>query len=697
MMNYWIKFPFVRFFAAFLLGIGCANIKLAVSKALISQEILLLVLFVVISAYFLFCLISKKTLFYKLQTTIGFLSLLILFLAGFIRHGQHSQHFKNDHLIHQEDYSFYQGKVLGTAYTERSQKLTFEIRGIFQKKWKPASGTILVYFPRDMALKITTGDHLVIRGRPQPIPFPKNPGEFDYKKYLANQNIYQQHFIHEGSQINLYKPANPNNINQWAAYSRNQLEQIIEKFILGLEPQAITKALILGVKEELSAEIKQAYASSGAMHVLAVSGLHVGVIYGILLFLLGGIRNTTWGRWIFAVFSIMLLWFYALITGFSPSVTRAVTMFSFIIISQASRRQTNIYNTIAASAFLLLWFNPFLIESVGFQLSYLAVLGIIYLQPKIYSWFQPESKITDKVWVLTSVSIAAQIATFPLTIFYFHQFPLWALVTNLMVIPAAFLILSAGLLLFLLSPLEILASGLGKLLSLLINTLNQTIIWFDQLPVNKIEDIYWEWQQVLAIFAFMIMLMMFFHYRRFSYLIWATICLGLFTFSTLLKQVQQTHLKEIVFYAVPGSTVVDFMYGESLYSYTDSINYSQDKINYHVSSSRRLKGYKGLNLPPVPLKKQIHGNQLISFNGLTFLFLNNAEITYLNPAKVDYLVICNDAVNELDQVMDLYRFNHLILDGSNSRYLVRKWLIQAETSNISCYAVGQQGARIVHL
>lgn len=142
---------------------------------------------------------------------------------------------------------------------------------------------------------------------------------------------------------------------------------------------------------------------------------------------------------------LLCLWSYAFITSLSPSVMRAVTMFSFIAIANVMQRQTNIYNTLAASAFLLLILEPNMVFEVGFQLSYLAVLGIVSIYPIVYPLFVFKSKWTDTLWQLNCVSIAALIATFPLGIFYFHQFPNYFLVANILVLPLIPFIIYFGL------------------------------------------------------------------------------------------------------------------------------------------------------------------------------------------------------------------------------------------------------------
>ena len=203
----------------------------------------------------------------------------------------------------------------------------------------------------------------------------------------------------------------------------------------------VASALLLGYRENLDKELVKSYASAGAMHVLAVSGLHVGILYLLLTRIfsfLKKVKKVKNGKFILTILIVSFLWFYAIMTGLSASVMRATTMFSFIVIgNELLNRKTSIYNTLAVSAIILMIINPFIVYQVGFQLSYVAVVGIVYLQPKLNRLFYSRYKLVRGVWAITCVSLAAQIATFPLSLHYFHQFSTYFFISNLIVIPAS--------------------------------------------------------------------------------------------------------------------------------------------------------------------------------------------------------------------------------------------------------------------
>ena len=165
-------------------------------------------------------------------------------------------------------------------------------------------------------------------------------------------------------------------------------------------------------------------------------------------------------------------------------------MFSFVALAIPAGRRTNIYNTLAASAFFILWYDPFLIMSVGFQLSYIAVLGIVYMQPALYNLWEPTNRLWDEVWKITCVSIAAQLATLPLGLLYFHQFPNYFLLSNLFVIPGSFVVLILGILILVVNVISPIASFLGMLLEWTIKALNVIVFTIEDFPFSLIENVY---------------------------------------------------------------------------------------------------------------------------------------------------------------------------------------------------------------
>ncbi|MFQ5335378.1 MAG: ComEC/Rec2 family competence protein, partial [Flavobacteriales bacterium] len=356
---------------------------------------------------------------------------------------------------------------------EKTYKLIVDVLKVkCDDAWKEVSGHALLYLQKDSSTSgLSYGDILLIRPDFKEIPPPQNPGEFNYKRYLGFHQIGWQSYLPASKCIVTGKNRG-SAVYYHAQHLRQACLEVFSDHGLQGDEYAVASALILGYKDALDDQIRHSFASAGAMHVLAVSGLHVGIIFLVLKSLLGFLERLKYGVFIKTFIMLSGLWFYAALTGFSPSVMRATTMFSFILIGKAMNRTAVIYNTLAASAFALLLFNPFLIMEVGFQLSYLAVVGIVFIQPRLYHIWHPKLWIIDKIWAITTVSLAAQIATFPLGLLYFHQFPNYFLFSNLIVIPMAAVILYNGMLVLALSFSDILCHWASVVLSAFVHFLN---------------------------------------------------------------------------------------------------------------------------------------------------------------------------------------------------------------------------------
>ena len=360
-------------------------------------------------------------------------------------------------------------------------------------------GKSIFYLNRDtLSTKLLPGDIIEFKSvQLKNLTFHNNPGQFDYASFLRFQQIHYANYIDEW-----HKKGSTFNVLRFPTWIRNKALKVLKENILIKSHFPIVSALVLGYKDEISNHTKNSFSSTGAMHVLAVSGLHVGIIYFILKSIITTFTFYQKNRAFRNILVLLGIWIYALITGMSPSVLRACTMLSFLIVAEVFNRNTNVYNVLSASAILLLIINPFLIMQVGFQLSYLAVLGILYIQPKMEKMWKPRYWLLQKIWTITSVSVAAQISTFPLGLLYFHQFPNYFLISNLVVIPAAFLILSLGILLITLSFSKIIVGFISYLLQHVLNYLLLIIGYIESIPGSLSEGLSISIFETMLIYTF---------------------------------------------------------------------------------------------------------------------------------------------------------------------------------------------------
>ena len=324
-------------------------------------------------------------------------------------------------------------------------KCTAKIVGIVDSNdtFHKAIGKTVAYFKGLDANEIQNGTRLISKQICHELIANKNPWGFDYSKFLKQNNITHQFYFKNGDFLIIDNESF--NLYNSVANFRNHLLNNFELRFKNKSEFGVFAALVLGYKNEIDTQVSSNYVSAGTMHVLAVSGLHIGILYLLVGFLLKPLERTRKLKVLRGVVILLIIWGFALLTGLSPSIKRAATMFSFIVVADAFNRNTNIYNTIAASALFLLVIDPALLMSVGFQLSYLAVLSIVLLYRPIFNILPASNVVLNKIWEILSVSLAAQLAVFPLSIYYFHQFPVYFLLANLVIMPLAGLNLITGI------------------------------------------------------------------------------------------------------------------------------------------------------------------------------------------------------------------------------------------------------------
>lgn len=639
--------------------------------------------------YFGIAAIQKKQQF---AIPLGFIGLLAVGLLGYQLVSLRTAANHSAHFMHSSDSIHYYLAVVRSVPIKKikSWKLVADIKAIKSSKWKGTEGKVLLYIAKDsIPLSWKYGDQILVRGAPARLRGPTNPEEFDYQRFLSFQNIYHQQFVLQ-NQVQWISTAErkgfifySHQLRAWAALQLN-------RYVQDPQARAIASALVLGVTDDVDDELLNAYAASGAMHVLAVSGLHVGIIYALLLFLLKPFSKFRGSVWLIAGVSLICLWGFAFVTGLTPSVLRAVTMFSFVALARPFAQRTNIYNTLAASAFALLLFNPYLIMSVGFQLSYLAVLGIVYLQRPIYSVWDVKTRVGDWVWQITCVSLAAQIATFSLGLLYFHQFPVYFLVSNLFVIPLSTAVLVMGIVLLGLSFIPAMAVLIGKLLSLIIYLLNQTVFLTEQLPYSLISDVYITTLQCWLLMGVCLGVLWIFEWKSLYSLYGAIVCGVLFSIGQWIHYDFKVREEQWIVYAVNGHSAMDFISDRQTFFVADSaLMADTEKIRFHIRPNRLIHGVRQIQSDTV-LSYRIKGLYVTLWNQRLIVHICRANDTLPSIANADYVVVSHNALNYKNIRKE--QIGMIVLDGSNTRNYCNKLIKFAKQNQIPIHSVLHQGA-----
>ncbi|MCW3085394.1 MAG: ComEC/Rec2-related protein [Bacteroidetes bacterium] len=695
-MELWNQAPLVRLIIPFIAGIITA-IYFPNQFAFLSAIVAALV-FIIASIV----LIPKLSIAYRNMWWFGLVLNITLFAMAYQLTIFKTEKYNTDHFSKLATGNVTVHARLAQSYIEKekSLKMVLEVLEIKTPSgWIATSGKTMAYIKKnEQALQLKYGDELVFNSVFNEIPGIQNPGEFDYKRFLAFHNVFQQTSINNNPWLNL-RINSGNKILSCSYAMRDRLLSVLTAEHVKGDEFAVGAALLLGYSDKLDAEIISAYSSTGALHVLSVSGLHVAIVYIVFNWLLFFLDKIKHGNIIKAIILILMLWFYSALTGLSPSVLRAAAMFSFIIIAKAFNRYTNIYNTLAASAFLLLAINPYLVMDVGFQLSYIAVIGIVYIQPKLNVLYEPGNWLMEQVWTITSVSIAAQIATFPLGLHYFHQFPNYFLISNFIVIPVSTVIMYAGIALFLFSKISFLAAYIALGFSWSVWLLNASVKWIEKWPYALIEGISITVTETILIYGIIVFLFYYFTKKQFKYLVYVFCAAVLLIISQLTEQQEQFRQKKIIVYNIPKTSAIDFVDAKSNVLLTDSaFAQNESGLLFHVkhnwwdlglSNSKIITGNIKINA------LEIAGNA-IQFNNKRMAIINAAleesGEQAIIPIEVDYLLISGNPTLKMEEALKRYRPKKIIFDSSNSLYHVTKWKTECMALSQKYYSVMDSGA-----
>lgn len=544
------------------------------------------------------------------------------------------------------------------------------------------------------------GDLLLIPAVYQEIDPPYNPGEFDYKSFLERKQIYFQSFIQSNQFIVLAKNTG-NPIIAFALAKRKELIRKYATFLPNQEAAALASTLILGYRADLSKEIIQAYSKTGTMHVLSVSGMHVGIVFLVLSALLKPMNKNKVLIFIRVALIILVIWLYALITGFSPSVCRAALMISFVVIGKAVNRKQNTYNLIAISAFFLLIYNPYYVFDVGFQLSYLAVCGLVYFHPKIYHIWCFQHKFFDYVWSYCALSIAAQLATFPLALYYFHQFPLFFLISNLLIVLPVTIIMYLGILILFI-PINYILEPLGEILSGFINLTNQTLLFIESLPFASLTGLRINGFQLLLLLISILSIVFWLRFKD-KISLWLTYLITLFILCSFsIDRILNNRRQELIFFSLRKNSALAYIYKGKAVVLADFP--SSDKVfSFSVQVGLESKGIKDILFQSI--EDTLSGKHYWSDSN--FMQFGNFKILRWDKSlflktpdeslMVDILLLSGNPKQKLKQIKTCIDFKQVLIDSTNPDYKIKAWCVEAKNLNIPCYVLKKSPAYIVKL
>lgn len=561
---------------------------------------------------------------------------------------------------------------------------------------RPVKGNIILYFQKDSAIPaLDYGSQIIITKNLQFIKNSNNPGTFNYERYAAFQDIYYQVYLKPGEFIILNsKEENP--FTKFIYKTRNKIVSILSQYIPGDKESGLAEALLIGYKDDLDMGLVQAYSNTGVVHVVAISGLHLGLIYWLLNLLLKPLYKRKHTRWLKPILVITGLWLFAILAGAGPSVIRSAVMFTCIVLGESLKRPVSIYNTLAASAFLLLCYNPFWLWDVGFQLSYAAVLSIVIFMKPIYNWFFIQNKILDFIWKLNAVSLAAQILTVPVSIYHFHQFPNYFLFTNIIAVPLSSLIVLGEIVLCAVSLIPILAKYWGIALHWLIWAMNSFVEHMESMPFSLWDSLYFSIPQLILLYAFITGISIWLLQKNKTGLKAGLLFLSGFVLLRTISFYQSSQQEKIIVYNVPQHTAIDFIDGRNYAFAGDSILLEDDFLrNFHLKASRilhRMYYADSLSLLTKTENYFLFGNKTILLVDANYRFEELPE-----KIKADIVIISKNPKLYINNLLKTVNCKQIIFDASNPTWKVEKWEQDCANASLSCFSVVDKGAFVMNL
>lgn len=546
-----------------------------------------------------------------------------------------------------------------------------------------ASGKILTTIPIVNHTNFKVDDRLLYWGELQPIQPPSNPHQFAYDSYMTTLGVYDQIKLLPVNYVK--KDATNKSLFGKAATLRNTILSNLSTTTMGKQELSIVQAILLGQRTDLDTALYDDYKDAGAVHILAVSGLHIGILLLILKFLFRPLELLKYGKTIAMVIIVLLLWTYAFITGLSASVIRAVTMFSFVTYALYLNRPSNIYNILALSMFFILLVKPLLLFQVGFQMSYTAVFAIVWIYPLLQKFWSPNIWLLKKGWQLLSVSIAAQVGVLPLSLYYFHQFPGLFFVTNLVVVPFLGIILGAGLLIIILSLANSLPTLLASYYNTLIKTMNAVIHW-----VAQQDDFIFKGISIDRIGMILFYGILFYVVRGLSRPRFKPVFMLLLTIILLqlwnVGQVYQTNQKEqLVVLQQTANTVLLHQSGRNLTVIASDTVKSRILVsNYMIGE--QIKHHQYLALAPGYGIGEDH-----------WYIIDSAGIYPPSNSNPTVLLVTQSPKINMERLLDSIQPKHMIVDGSNYWSYVQRWKKTCLQKEIPFYATSGEGAFIYSL
>ncbi len=671
-------FPIVKIVLFYMLGI--------IFSHYIKFDYAIVILLLAVSIISLYCtyLYSNKQLFQNYSFGIS-VFVTFFFLGSFNYHIHQEKNHKNHYTQYLSSNT--QNTIQIRLKKQLKASKEYERYEILIEKFnhRNASGTVLLYVKKDTTnLVLNIGNSFLLHTIFHTIKPPLNPYQFDYANYLAKKNIYHQTYVNKNQLTPIEK--NEASIYYQIVRFRKQVQKSLVKNGFNEEETSIINALLLGQRHTISEEVYSNYINAGAVHILAISGLHIGIITLLLSYVLSPLSYIKNGLLIKAIIILILLWAFAFISGLSPSIVRAVTMFSFITLGLHRKKKINTYITLITSAFLILLIQPNFLFDVGFQLSYTAVLSIVWIQPLLYNCWIPKSKAIKYIWQLFSVSLAAQIGIAPISLFYFHQFPGLFFLSNLIIIPFLGFLLMFGIITITLGLLNIAPSIMITIYRFSIHSMNDFIAWIAKQESFVWKEIYFDWKLLFLLYLAIVCSVLYFknkHIKKLKIVLISILCIQL---CLLYNKFNLSQIHRFSVFHMPRNTLISHQKRDSLIVYIN-----EQKID--LEKSAMISNYK--TAMQIKNTKKMSLKNIFQLGKKKVLIIDSLGVYDIPNLNINYVILTNTPKINLARLIDNYKPELIIADGTNYKNTIELWKTTCKKRKLPFHYTGEKGAFIL--
>jgi competence protein ComEC len=567
------------------------------------------------------------------------------------------------------------------------------VEGVYWNgKYERCEGNIIIYFKKDSSLKrLNYGTEIVLNKALQEIKNTGNPGAFNYQRYNLFQSVTHQVYLSEDDYVVL-PTEHKNSFRQFILVCRNWVVGTLQAFIRSEKEQGLAEALLIGYKDDLDKSLVQSYSNTGVVHIIAISGMHLALIYGLLLFITSLLGKGQL-RWLRTILILLGLWLFTLLAGAQASVVRSAVMFTCIVIGEALSRKASIYNTLALSAFVLLVYNPFWLWDVGFQLSYAAVLSIVAFYSPVYQWVYFPNKSLDFIWRTVAISIAAQILTTPISLYHFHQFPVLFLFTNLVAVPLSSVVLLGEIFICAFSWYAPIARILGSLTQTMIYWMNSYIEMIERISFSLWKGFSISVPQTVLLLVFVTTACVWFNSKA-KWLVWTALgSLLLFVSLRSASFIEAYSQRKLIVYNLPKYSAIELINGREYNYIGDSaLLYDEYLVNFHVRPSRVVHRVTQRQTLPVCCKDLEFCNKRIAIidSSTSFRPLETKQ-------RIDVLIVSKNPKLYVSDLVRSFSIAHIVIDASVPVWKARLWKRDCDSLGIDCFDVREKGAFVMNL